>query len=187
MIRSVAIKLLGSALTLFALSGTAHAGLLGATVEGTLDYDATGLNWWPNSTAVIDNTNEFVYEYPIPGEHQNTVNFTDTDVLIISEYDYTPYGMALPAPSWTMTFQSAAFIGSTLSPILDLFPGGITASLVGDLLTVMWGGATVDQGIFAVAFTFVSDPVDPVAVASPAPLVLLALGLGCLGLVRRRA
>ncbi len=191
MIRQHALKLLTSALMLFALSGTAQAGLLGTTMAGTLNpfYPLQGGNDWDGpltgsaspTTAIVGAGVEYDYDYF--GIYQHTADFTDTGLSISSTLTQA---LAVGALGFEMTFQSAEFIGATINTLSSSYTG-LTASLIDDLLTLSWPSGAGGPYNYVAEYSFdFEDGSGGTPVPSPAPLALLGLGLVCLRMVKQR-
>jgi len=81
------------------------------------------------------------------------------------------------ALNWTQTFKSSAFIGLGLSELSDNFThGGVTASLVGDTLTLTWAGTSTADGVLTASYSFTAAVPEPssavIAVLATLPLAL---------------
>ncbi|MGZ5805090.1 MAG: hypothetical protein ACXWKC_18265 [Xanthobacteraceae bacterium] len=187
--------------------------LSGTTVSGYLVFpiSASNQNWWdPNSaapqnplfvpapylnhsgstTVTISATDPEFGWCACGASHTSVVaDFTDTALKVTSFSDFS-LGLG-----WVQTFTDSAFAGLSVSKILDQYPyndgvphpdNGVTASLVGDVLTLTWSGATkgcpdcANVGPYEADFSF-----SPAASAAPVPaaLPLFVSGLGAMGLL----
>lgn len=167
--------------------GAKASPILGSQVTGTINFGGPGTNYFDPvngfvpagflntagpTVTIADPAVEFGFE---DGANRDTADFTGTQLIIT---DLVKSGAA----NWTMTFQDSAFVGATLTEISDNFPtGGLTATLVGDTITVTWAGTNTPGN-----FTGVFD-LAPAAVPEPSTIAAFGL-LGACGLVyvRRR-
>ncbi|MBL9198915.1 MAG: hypothetical protein JNL39_00355 [Opitutaceae bacterium] len=162
----------------------AFAGLIGATVTGTLIFEngflnrfdpgngnvpAGYLNSSPGTNTVVISgaATEFGYQ----GGSLITANFSETQLFITTDYSqpstYSP---------WTMTFSSSAFGGQALNLVSESYAPGLTASLSGDLITINWAGAVVFPGGMRATYNLGSAGVpDGGATAALLAVTLLAL------------
>lgn len=162
------------------------ADLFGTSVNGSLQFNNGGPNYFdaangyvpagygnsgsPNGIIISDWLEFAFYD----NANYITVNFTHTD-LIVSVFSI--YGNLTNS---TFTFQDSAF--QTLTLDSENFPGGASASLAGDIITVnvtqFVAGTGLYQGDWKINATVV-----------PEPGTMVTLGSGLLGVVafaRRR-
>jgi hypothetical protein len=112
------------------------------------------------------------------GTHTSaTADFTDTGLTVTSYSDYSwQYG-------WIQTFTDTAFAGLSINKTLDGYSnGGVSALIVGDVLTLTWLGQNGSEGPYTADFSFSGASATPL----PAALPLFASGLGVFGLLARR-
>lgn len=171
----------------------AHAQLLGATVTGSLQFGGGSTNYFNPSNGFVPNgytnktsgTTLLISDPGIEfgfadGSNTDSADFTDS---LLTVKDVVSSG--IPAP-WKMTFTSTAFSGMNLSKLSDSFNNGVTGSLVGDTLTVNWGGVgSGNTGTKQAVFSLTSA-VSAVPEAGTLALALPALGIVGAVLVRRR-
>ena len=154
----------------------AFAGLIGATVTGTLSFNGGGGNSFDPATGFVPPG----YGNSAPGNHVNVLisgaasefgfgdaftnpivaNFTDTQLIISSTY-LIPSNSTVLFP-WMMTFSSSAFSGQSLGLVGQTYTPGLTSSLVGNLVTINWAGGsggpnTPMQATFNIGTLGVSD------------------------------
>ncbi len=152
--------------------GSANAGLLGSTVEGTLafGYPTVFGQYWSSPTQVVGAGQEFYY---LDAANEDIADFSDTGLLISDLVIESANG-------WEMTFRSTAFIGATLVELSDSFTnGGVNYSISGDLLTFNWIGTGTTDGLLVAEYLITTDQVAAV----PAPATLALFGFGLFGLV----
>ncbi|MBL9189583.1 MAG: hypothetical protein JNK23_19035 [Opitutaceae bacterium] len=180
-----------TAASLFA-SVPAFAGLIGATVTGTLNFAGFGstnyfsytnafvpagyLNSSPNSPTVVISgaAQEFAFQ---SSASLNVADFTDTQLIISSDYfSTTTYN------SWAMTFTSVAF--TSLSLDASSYSPGHGFSFSGNTITITWDGASLQQGQ---AFRAVYNVGSASGVPDGGSTLLLLAGslVGAIGAVRR--
>lgn len=134
----------------------AFAGLISATVTGA--FTIGGINYFNPANGFVPAG----YGNSSPGSNVNVgisgsitefgygdgatdpifANFTDTQLIISSTYLLSISGY-LP---WQMTFSSTAFSGQSFSLVSQTYTPGLTASLVGNLITINWAGGSVTNG-----------------------------------------
>lgn len=183
-------RLLAFSVASLLASASAFAGLIGATVTGSLVFEngilnrfdpgngnvpAGYLNSSPGTNTVVISGSATEFGYL--GSSLITANFSDTQLFISTDYNlpsnYNP---------WTMTFSSAAFGGQALSLVSQTYTPGLTASLSGDLLTINWAGAAVFVGGMRATYNIAGAGVPD----GGAPVLMLAGALfGMAGLSRR--
>lgn len=189
-----------SAIAIIAIAATCLAGsaakadLIGTSVNGSIQFGGNPLNYYdpvngfvngPNgvfpggslnasgTTVTISGTAvEFGY---MDGANTDSADFTGSQ-LIIKDI------VATAAANWTQTFVNPAF--SSLSKVSDNFVnGGVTGTLVGDVLTVTWGGTGVAAGELTAVFNVGSSPGVP---DGGSTLALLGLAVTGMAGLRRR-
>ena len=190
--QSIRLAILSAGI-LLAASIPCRANLIGTKVTGTLTFNGYG------STNYYDPANGFV-----PGG-VSYLNSAGPTVLLGSEtkstiadfgfadlYDtitatFTSTGLivvdnGLGGNAWTQTFTDTAFLNTTFVKTFDNFVnGGLSVSLIGDVLTVAWAGTTGDPA-FSMGLSF-SPTNSTAAVPEPSSLwVLLLIGLAGVGL-----
>lgn len=144
-------RLLVLAASCILAAAPAFAGLIGATVTGTLNFSGVGPNYFDPAIGAVPagnlnsspGTNTVVIsgsatEFGFQALSFVTADFSDTQ-LVISSY----YGSPSTYAPWMMTFSSSAFTGQSLSLVSQTFAPGLTASLVGNLITINWEGGQV--------------------------------------------
>lgn len=177
------------------LAAKSHAGLLGASVLGSLQFSFTHgasytpYNWYDpanfggqlvpvgflnktqGTTVVIaEPDSEFGFVDPfLPAPNYASANFTDSS-LSVDAANLSPSMVY-----WKMTFKSSAFIGRKLRLLDSTLPLD-TYSLVGDTITITNKDVT-KQGFRQADFSLQ---------AAPEPISLIGLTIGLLPLVRRR-
>lgn len=187
--RLAAGLLTGLCLTSLSFQAKAN-GLIGSSVTGTLEFGGYALNYF-------DPTNDYV-----PAGYENTAGPTvtvaspavefgfqdsgNTDFTNFSATQFTVEDVLAPGAggtdnAFTMTFTDTAFTGLGFAKATDSFPnGGLTYSLVGDVVTVSWPGGTIHANDdYTSTFTMAVAP-------EPSTWAAVAVGVGVLGLAARR-
>ncbi len=150
------LRLLLVSAALVVLASPASAGLVGATVTGTLKFGANPTNYFdftngyvpagflnsnPNGiTVTIGAGSEFGYN---DGFSSIVANFSDTQLVITDILGSSSAG------AWTMTFYSTEFSSFSISGSPTLVPITLNLPSTGPLMTVIWGGAPTSNGIQA--------------------------------------
>ncbi len=182
------------ALAVLVFSSTAWAGLIGTSVTGSLflgpalaDYYVSASGATVSYLGIFAPTATQPVTISDPG-----LEFRMTHVAgLVSSADFTDSGLSVTwvprgfADIVTQIFTSNAFEGLTVSEVSDNFPHGVTASITGSTLTVLWGaGAYPDTGeTFTAVYGFSSATPE----ASTFTLLTSAIaGLGFLGIRCRR-
>jgi hypothetical protein len=182
--------------SLFLTLSTASAQLVGTNVTGDLTV--------PGFTDLFDPAVGFVpssgYENSSSSYDSPTVPISDSLVEFGAQFgngtdiesaDFTNTGLTLqyllsnnfPVASDTFSFTDTAFSGLTLTELSDEFPGGVTASLVGDVLTLIAPDFQVNGTTTAVYSLSSPAPGTP----EPGSIVLFAgLGFSSTLVLRRR-
>jgi hypothetical protein len=163
----------------------ADASLIGLSVLGEINFGGPGPNFFDpangfvpagflntaSATVVIaDPAQEFGFQ---DGANRDTADFTGTQ-LIVTDQVFTG------AANWIMRFTSAGFAGARLTELVDSFPsGGVTATVVGNVITLTWAGTNA-PGSFRAVY-------DVAAVPEPGTMLLVGSGLAAALRARRRA
>lgn len=168
--------------------GWAETDLYGSHVTGVLNFNGVGINWFdpangfvpsgygnssPNGPAnvLIGDVGEFAF---FDGANFILVNFTHSDMIIT---DFSN-GQGL-APTH-MTFEDPIFAGLQFDS--SNFPGSVSASIAGDIITVDFSGFTGHSGLYTANWEITQDQVP-----EPGTLATLASGLiGAAAFARRR-
>ena len=109
------------------------------------------------------------------GYNLDTADFTDGTLTIsdsVGSFGATP---------WQQTFTDPDFSG-LITQVSDTFDGGVTASALGDTITLNWDG-TDNTGV---TYAAVFDVGSTLQVPEPSTWALLGIGAGLLGLTLRR-
>jgi hypothetical protein len=136
------------AVALIFLSSSASAQLVGSSVTGTLQFGGSGPNYFDPANGFVPAGNLNVAGITVTisssatefgfndGANLDLANFTNTQLIITDNVG------SFGATSWRMTFTSNAFAG--VSEVSDNFPGagGVTATFVGNTITLNWGGTS---------------------------------------------
>lgn len=170
------------------LGSSAHAGLMGEQVAGSLRFNGGSTNYFaPANTfvpagflnvagatvTIADPAQEFGY---MDRANRDVADFTDSQLVITDE-------VFSNAGSWVMTFTSlGSGLFKSLSLVEQSFDPALTYSLLNDTITVNWSGKDSPANFHAV---FNVDTVN--RIPEPASLALLGLGFtGLLASSRRR-
>jgi len=186
--RNTALAAILGALGAVASGPVANATLIGTSVSGQMlvfdtapnDFDPVNghvPSGYGNSSphgplnVTIGSGTEFGYQDPAD---TITVDFTATGVTLRDDSggNFNPV---------TYVFTDSAFLGATTAVISDNFVPAVTASLVGDVLTLS-APILPDPGTFTAAFSITTATSAP----EPQSLTLLAGFVGGLMAIRRR-
>lgn len=214
------LAVMAAAALLAPATASAAAGLDGTTVSGYLVFpiSASNQNWWDPASPPPQNP-AFVPAPYLNHSGSTTVGISETDpefgwcacgashTLVVA--DFTDFGLKVTSYSdfslelgWIQTFTDTAFAGRSITKTFDQHPdndgtphpdNGVTASLVGDVLTLTWGGATTGCGTCRVLGPYETDFTFSPAASSGAPepaawaLMIAGFGLSGAALRRRRA
>lgn len=168
--------------------GTAHAQLLGASVNGSMQFAGAGVNYFDpangfvpagfsntapgtNVVTIAEPAIEFGFD---DDSNRNTANFTGSTLTLTDQ--------ASPGINTSVTyrFSSAVFVGLSLSELSDTFEnGGATGTLVGDTITIVTP-QFVSGGTFTAVYSLTA------AAPEPGTLAQLALGIFAGGIILRQ-
>jgi hypothetical protein len=182
---AVAIGFLG--LLCLVLPASAWADLVGTTVNGSLDFDADGLNFYNpamgfvpagfQNSAGAQNSNTVVI---VGGNEFGFNDGLNTDVTSFSSTGFTFTDTAItagPNLNIILTFTDPAF--TNVSLISSTFPG-LTFAISGDQITIDIPGLDASAGeVFTASFDVTSTSPVP----EPSVYSLMLIGFGFLGII----
>jgi hypothetical protein len=166
-------------------SGTAQAALTGTEVNGSLQFNGGGNNYFDpangfvpagygNSAGqpvTIGSGTEFGFQ---DNANTDTADFTDSQLII---GDAVGGDGAAP---WEMTFTSLSGAFGGLSLASSNFDG-LTYSLAGNTITIDWAGGSAADTNYTATFD-----IAPAGVPEPATWAMMLVGFGAIGLGMRR-
>jgi hypothetical protein len=172
-----------------AMCVTARAGsasLLGTTVNGQLNFEAGHTNFFDPANGLVPagflnhagptvTIGEPAIEFGFADPAVMSANFTGTQLIISDTID-----TAQTLAPFTMTFTDTAF--ASVSEVGDTFPRGLSASLVGAVLTIKWGGGSATNGDTYTGTFNVGASVVP----EPNSLLLAGIGMVSVAWYRQR-
>lgn len=203
--------LLGLALVFGACGPGWAAGLDGTTVSGYLVFpiSASDQNWWDPASPPPQNP-AFVPAPYLNHSGSTTVGISETDpefgwcacgashTLVVADFtdaalkvtSFSDFSLQL---GWIETFTDTAFAGRSITKTFDdhaadIFGDRVTASLVGDVLTLKWNGAVTGCGDCRVLGPYEADfTFSPASGGAPEPSAwaLMLLGFGLAGATLR--
>jgi hypothetical protein len=187
--RRFGVAVLGLAALALLVGGEAHAGLIGTSTTGDLQFSGTGsTNWFDPANGHVPSGYLNNTQFPNITISGTAVEFGYQDGANLDTADFSNTGLtlgdvsSLGSDAATYTFTDTAFSGATLAKLTDTFPGGVTAGISGDTLTIQTP-AFAPSGTFNATFSI--TPAATAAVPEPSTLALLALGGGALAGWRR--
>jgi hypothetical protein len=179
-----ATRILAVAAIALLACGPASADLIGTSVTGSIDFGGNGVNYfdpargfvppgylnYTEGTTVTIAQPQIEFGY-MDSSNLDTANFTGNQLIVTDT-------VSNAANFWTMTFTDTAFTGLPLTKVSDTFThGGVTGTLVGDTITVFWGGTGTADGLLAATFDVgVSSIPEPSAIVMACTAIPLALG-----------
>jgi PEP-CTERM motif len=185
---SLRVRFVALAALVFAVGSPARADLIGTTVTGTLAFNDIPTNYFDpannnvpstgylNSADAFDSPTVVIslfattygFEDAVqPPANLDTANFSATQ-LTVTDTVFTR------AVTWTMTFSDTAFTSIT-NVSDDFVNGGVSASLSGDVITLIWAGTSTSSG--DVPYTAVFDVNVPPSVPEPNTLIVAGIGI----------
>ncbi len=165
------------------------AGLTGTSVTGTLTFSGGTTNYYDPANGFVPSSGYLNASSPTVTIASPAVEFgfndnVNLDFANFSASQFTIEDVVETGPAnapFTMTFTDAAFSGMAFAKVSDSFThGGLTATLVGNKVTINWAGGTVTAGDdYTSTFTMVPVP-------EPSTWALAGLGAAALALATRR-
>jgi hypothetical protein len=131
---------LAAVLSSLLTAGTAHAGLIGKKIEGTLSTDSNSQDQWDIARDTISGKLEF---RSFADGNRYNANFSDRRLVIRDMERPRETGSG-----WQMTFQllsPAEF--KNIKLVRSTFGANLTFSLIGNLLTINWTGDQAYQAL----------------------------------------
>ena len=165
-------------------------GLIGSSVTGSLEFGSTTNYFDPTNgyvpTSGYENSAGTTVTVASPAVEFGFADSGNTDFTNFSATQFTVEDVLASTAggtdnAFTMSFTDTAFTGLGFLKATDSFPhGGLTYSLVGDVVTIHWGGGTVSANDdYTSTFTMAVVP-------EPSTWAAIAMGTGALVLVLLR-
>jgi hypothetical protein len=180
-------RLIAGVSALILTSGVSQATLIGESVHGSLQFGGGSANYFDPANGFVPGGGVYLNEAGATvtigepavefgfqdGANRDIANFTATQLII------TDLVMS-SATNWQMDFTSSAFLGASISEVSDTFGnGGVNASILGNVITLTWAGASSQndfRAVYNIQTTGVPDSGSSLAM----------LGISLFGLFRVR-
>lgn len=173
------VRMAAIAVTAVAVTGSVRADLIGSLVSGSMQFNGAGPNYFDPVNGRVPAVGYLNFSGPsnilISGS-QSEFGYSFSGTTIAADFgsntlSLTAISGGSIAPT-TFVFTDSAFNGLVLSTSSDTFPGGLTASLSGNTLTINTPNITF-LGMYSSVLTLLP------AAAVPEPSQYAMLGISC--------